>query len=67
MTLLATAAGCDADGQGSRFGTAEERAHKFGLADSMAAYLRADLLERVRSAVNRAFVEMFCDQHHADW
>jgi hypothetical protein len=33
----------------------------------MASYLRAGLLERVRSAVNRAFVEMFCDQHHADW
>ena len=30
-------------------------------------YLRAGLLERVRGAVNRAFVEMFCDQHHADW
>jgi hypothetical protein len=31
------------------------------------SYLRASLLERVRGAVNRAFVEMFCDQHHADW
>ena len=34
---------------------------------SRSAYWAGSLLERVRSAVNGAFIEMFGDQHHADW
>ena len=70
--VLGAVAGRDCDGvmlDGCwRFRTTEYHTPQIrGWPDSTLSYLRVSLLERMRSAVNGAFVKMFCDQHHADW